>query len=277
MFLERVIKFAFRCYIIYSVMQKSEFEKLLDVVAELHGERGCPWDKEQTRESLKPFLVEETYEVLEAIDEGDPEKIKEELGDLLFQVIFHCQIAKKQNEFDINDVIKEISAKMKSRHPHVFGDATYETSKEVLAQWEDRKKEEGKCRESILEGIPKELPSLLRAHRVQAKAARVGFDWEKVDDVLKKLDEEVHEFREALNRKNQDEIEDELGDIFFGLVNISRFVGVNPEDALRKTISKFISRFRYIEIKASESRKKLSDMTLQEMDELWDEAKERNT
>lgn len=260
-----------------SMMEKSEFEKLLDIVAELHGEKGCPWDMEQTRESLKPFLVEETYEVLEAIDESDTEKIKEELGDLLFQIIFHCQIAKKRNEFDINDVIRSLSEKMKARHPHVFGNATYETSKEVLAQWEDRKKEEGKNRESILEGIPKDLPSLLRAHRIQARASRVGFDWEKIDDVLKKLDEEMHEFREALNRKNQDEIEDELGDIFFGLVNISRFIGVNPEDALRKTISKFISRFRYIEIKAAESCKKLSDMTLQEMDELWDEAKERNT
>lgn len=258
-----------------SMMPKGGFEKLIDIMSTLRGERGCPWDKEQTRESLKPFLVEETYEVLEAIDEGDPSKIKEELGDLLFQIIFHCQIAKERNEFDMHDVIEKITEKMVGRHPHVFGDASYETSEEVLKQWEERKKEEGKSRESILEGIPKELPSLLRAHRIQARAARVGFDWEKIEDVVKKLDEEIDEFREALIKKDQAGIEDELGDIFFVLVNISRFVGVNPEDALRKTISKFISRFRYIEMKASESGKRLSDMTLQEMDELWDEAKER--
>ncbi|MEK6673206.1 MAG: nucleoside triphosphate pyrophosphohydrolase [Nitrospirota bacterium] len=256
-------------------MQRDDFEKLINIMASLRGEKGCPWDKEQTRESLKPFLVEETYEVLEAIDEGDPEKTKEELGDLLFQIIFHCQIAKEKGEFDIHGVINKISEKMTGRHPHVFGDANYETSEEVLKQWEERKKEEGKGRESILEGIPRELPSLLRAHRIQARAARVGFDWEKVEDVLKKLDEEVDEFKAALNRKNQSEIEDELGDIFFVLVNISRFMGVNPEDALRKTISKFISRFRYIEMKAAESGKRLSDITLQEMDELWDEAKVR--
>lgn len=254
-------------------MEKSEFEKLLEIVDELHGEKGCPWDKEQTRDSLKPFLIEETYEVLEAIDEGSPEKIKEELGDLLFQVIFHCQIAKKQAEFDINDVIKGISEKMKSRHPHVFGDASYETSKEVLKQWEDRKKEEGKNRESILEGIPRELPALVRAHRIQSRAARVGFEWKKIEDVFAKLDEELDEFRDAFENKNQGEIEDELGDVFFVLVNISRFVGVSPEDALRKTISKFISRFRYIEMRASDAGRSLSDMTLEEMDELWDEAK----
>ncbi|MCL4476874.1 MAG: nucleoside triphosphate pyrophosphohydrolase [Nitrospirae bacterium] len=254
-------------------MPKSEFEKLVDIMAALRGEKGCPWDREQTRESLKPFLVEETYEVLEAIDEGNPEKIKEELGDLLFQIIFHCQVARERKEFDINDVISKITEKMIGRHPHVFGEATYETSEEVLKQWEERKKEEGKSRESILEGIPRELPSLLRAHRIQARASRVGFDWKQVEDVVEKLDEELKEFREALERKDQKEIEDELGDVFFVLVNISRFVGVNPEDALRKTISKFISRFRYIEMKSAEAGKSLSGMSLEEMDALWDEAK----
>jgi tetrapyrrole methylase family protein/MazG family protein len=177
----------------------------------------------------------------------------------------------------MNDVIHTISEKMIGRHPHVFGGATYETSEEVLKQWEDRKKEEGKSRESILEGIPKELPSLLRAHRIQARASRVGFDWKQVGDVLQKLDEELREFRAALRRKDQREIEDELGDVFFVLVNISRFVGVNPEDALRKTISKFISRFRYIEMKAAESGKSLSAMSLEEMDALWEEAKGKRT
>ena len=255
------------------MMSKGELEKLVEVMAALRRENGCPWDREQTQQSLKPFLVEETYEVLEAIDEGNPEKVKEELGDLLFQIIFHCQLAAEKGEFDIHEVMHKISEKMIGRHPHVFGDARYETPAEVLRQWEERKREEGKNTESILEGIPRELPSLLRAHRIQARAARVGFDWKRVDDVLKKLDEELGEFRQALAGRNQNEIEDELGDIFFVLVNISRFVGVNPEDALRKTISKFISRFRYIEMKAAESGKSLSEMTLEEMDALWDEAK----
>jgi tetrapyrrole methylase family protein/MazG family protein len=254
---------------------QNNFQKLLDIMSTLRSEKGCPWDKEQTRESLKPFLIEETYEVFEAIDEADPEKIKEELGDLLFQIVFHCQIAKELGEFDMDDVIKKISSKMIARHPHVFGEEILETSEEVLKQWEYRKKEEGKLKESILEGIPKEMPALIRAQRLQARAARVGFDWKRIEDVIEKLDEELKEFRSAINSKDQKEIEDELGDIFFVLVNISRFVGVNPEDALRKTISKFISRFRYIEMKAADMNKSLSEMTLDEMDALWDEAKSR--
>ncbi len=253
----------------------NNFQKLLDIMSALRSENGCPWDKEQTRESLKPFLIEETYEVLEALDEDDPEKIKEELGDLLFQIVFHCQMARERGEFDIDDVIKKISDKMIARHPHVFGEEKFETSEEVLRQWEERKREEGKLRESILEGIPKELPSLLRAQRLQARAAKVGFDWKRVEDVMEKLDEELKEFGAALKSKSQKEIEDELGDVFFVLVNVSRFVGVNPEDALRKTISKFISRFRYIEMKAADAGKSLSDMTLEEMDALWDEAKKQ--
>lgn len=250
-----------------------DFQELLKIMEALRSEKGCPWDKEQTRESLKPFIVEEAYELIEAIDESDPEKIKEELGDLLFQIVFQCQVAKENNEFKVSDVIEKISKKMIARHPHVFGKADYKTADEVLLHWEEQKKLEGKMRESILEGIPKTLPSLLRAHRLQKRAAGVGFDWEKVEDVLKKLDEELKEFKEALKTKRQDEIEDELGDIFFMLVNISRFIGVNPEDALRKTISKFIHRFRYIEMNAAEQGKKLSDMTLNEMDSLWNESK----
>ncbi len=250
-----------------------DFQKLLNIMEALRSEKGCPWDKEQTRESLKPFIVEEAYELIEAIDESDPEKIKEELGDLLFQIVFQCQLAKENNEFKISDVIEKISKKMIARHPHVFGGADYKTTDEVIKHWEEQKKLEGKLRESILEGVPKTLPSLLRAHRLQKRAAGVGFDWEKIGDVLRKLDEELKEFKGALETKRQDEIEDELGDIFFMLVNVSRFIGVNPEDALRKTISKFIHRFRYIEMNAAEQGKRLSDMTLPEMDRLWDEAK----
>jgi tetrapyrrole methylase family protein/MazG family protein len=249
------------------------FQKLVDIMTRLRARDGCPWDHVQTSETLKPYLIEETYELVEAIDEKDPAKIKEELGDLLLQIVFHAQIAKDQGEFDINDVIEGISRKMVSRHPHVFGDAKFETPEEVTKQWQDRKREEGKCKESALEGVPKELPSLLRAHRLQSRAAKVGFDWEKVEDVFGKLDEELKEFRVALENKDKREIEDELGDIFFVLVNISRFVGVNAEEALRKTISKFISRFRYIEMKAADEGRQLSDMPLEEMDALWDEAK----
>lgn len=250
-----------------------KFQKLLEIMSALRSENGCPWDKKQTAETLKPYLIEETYELLEALDEGNPESIKEELGDLLFQIVFHCQLAKERGEFDMNDVIEKISDKMISRHPHVFGDSKFETSDEVVEQWQERKKEEGKLKESILEGVPKELPSLLRAHRLQSRAAKAGFDWEKAEDVLEKLDEELTEFKAVIGSKDRQKIEDELGDIFFVLVNISRFVGVNAEEALRKTISKFISRFRYIEMKAADAGRELSDMTLEEMDALWNEAK----
>jgi tetrapyrrole methylase family protein/MazG family protein len=252
-----------------------DFEGLLEIMSALRGEKGCPWDREQTRESLKPFIVEEAYEVIEAIDEKDPAAIKEELGDLLFQIVFQCQVAKERGEFDISDVVEKIGSKMIARHPHVFGKADYKTSAEVLVHWEKQKKKEGKMRESILEGIPKTLPSLLRAHRIQDRASRVGFDWEKVEDVLTKMEEELGEFRAALQAKRQAEIEDELGDIFFVLVNISRFVGINPEDALRKTISKFISRFRYIEMAAADRGVDLSQMTIAEMDAIWEEAKKK--
>jgi len=258
------------------IIKNVSLDELITIMSALRGENGCPWDKEQTRESLKPFIVEEAYEVLEAIDEKKPEAIREELGDLLFQILFQCQIAKELGEFDMPDVIKKIGEKMIARHPHVFGDAEYKTSEEVLVHWEAQKKREGKQRESVLDGVPKTLPSLLRAHRIQDRASRVGFDWDKVEDVLLKLEEELEEFRLALKAKRQEEIEDELGDIFFVLVNISRFVGINPEDALRKTISKFISRFRYVEMAASEQGKTLFDMTLAEMDALWDEAKKKN-
>jgi len=252
-----------------------DFRELLNIMEKLRAEKGCPWDKEQTRESLKPFILEETYELIEAIDDGDPEKIKEELGDLLFQIVFQSQIAKEKKEFEISDVIEKIVKKMIARHPHVFGRADYKTKNEVLEYWEEQKRREGKRQTSILEGVPETLPSLLRAHRLQDRAARVGFDWVKVSDVLEKLDEEMKEFKKALKGERQNEIEDELGDIFFMLVNVSRFMGINPEDALRKTIAKFISRVHYIEMKAADQRRKLSDMTLKEMDTLWEEAKEK--
>lgn len=252
-----------------------DIDELVRIMATLRSAQGCPWDKEQTRESLKPFIVEEAYEVLEAIDNGDPGAIREELGDLLFQIIFQCQIASERGEFTLSDVIGGIAGKMISRHPHVFGDAEVRTSAEVLLKWDEHKKREGKQRDSILEGVPVALPALLQAHKLQARASKVGFDWEQPDDLLGKLDEEIDEFKAAFNGKNLDETEDELGDVLFMLVNIARFIGLNPEEALRKTISKFISRFRYIEMSAKEQGRALVDMTLAEMDALWDEAKTR--
>ena len=253
-----------------------DFQELLKIMEKLRSEEGCPWDKEQTRESLKPFIIEEAYELIEAISVNDPEKIKEELGDLLFQIVFQCQIAKEKKEFEIPDVIEKVGEKMIARHPHVFGAVSSITTEEALLHWEEQKRLEGKLRESILEGIPEALPSLIRAHRLQDRAARVGFDWERVEDVLNKLDEEIEELKEAVKIKKQEGIEDEIGDIFFMLVNISRFVGINSEDALRKTISKFISRFRYIEMSAADHGRKLYEMTLEEMDKLWEEAKEKD-
>jgi MazG family protein len=251
------------------------FTRLVDIMARLRGPGGCPWDREQTHDSLKPFLVEETYEVLEAIDEGAPEKVREELGDLLFQVVFHARLAEEEGSYDIDGVLEGIEKKMIRRHPHVFGDKQLKNSAEVLADWETMKKlEDGyRTRKSILDGVPRELPALIRAHRLQERAARVGFDWDEVKDVKAKLDEEVAEFKDTLEKGDRSMMEDELGDIFFALVNIARFIGVNPEDALRKTISKFISRFQFIEERASASGRELAEMTLGEMDALWEESK----
>jgi tetrapyrrole methylase family protein/MazG family protein len=253
----------------------NNFQALIELMAKLRGPDGCPWDRKQTPESLKPFLIEECYEVVEALDEGVPDKVKEELGDLLFQIVFHARIAEEQGRFTIGDVIASNLEKMTRRHPHVFGDARLSTDQEVLANWEElKKKEKGyEDRKSVLEGVPRRLPSLLRAHSLQERAARVGFDWSRIDEALPKLDEEMAEFKESLKQKDAAGIEEELGDIFFMLVNISRFLNINPEEALRKTISKFIHRFGYIEKHAADTGRSLNDMTLNEMEKLWQESK----
>ena len=253
-----------------------DFIRLIELMAALRGPEGCPWDRKQTPESLKPFLVEECYEVIDALDEGNPNKIKEELGDLLFQIVFHARIAEEAGQFSMRDVITAIHEKMTRRHPHVFGEEKLSTDKEVLANWEEiKKKEKGhEDRRSILEGVPNQLPSLLRAHRLQERAARVGFDWNHLNEVLPKLDEEIAEFKESLKEENAGKIEEELGDLFFTLVNVSRFLGVNPDEALRKTISKFINRFRYIEEHAENAGRSLNDMSLDEMEQLWQKAKQ---
>jgi tetrapyrrole methylase family protein/MazG family protein len=251
------------------------FTRLVELMATLRGPNGCPWDRQQSSESLKPFLIEECYEVIDALEEGVPDKVKEELGDLLFQIVFHARIAEERNQFSINDVVDVIHEKMVRRHPHVFGVEQASTADEIRTNWEEiKRKEKGyEDRTSILEGVPRSLPSLLRARHLQERAARVGFDWKHLNETLPKLDEEIFEFKESLKKENAEKIEEELGDLFFMLVNISRFLGVDPDTALRKTISKFIHRFRYIEEHAANAGKSLSEMTLDEMEALWQESK----
>ena len=246
-------------------------------MATLRSEEGCPWDREQTRESLKPFLLEETYEVLEAIDAGQADDLKEELGDLLFQILFHSQIAKERDEFGIEDVIGDVTEKMKRRHPHVFGASRKRvkpsTGKEALARWEQIKGNETKNRgrQSILDGVPRQLPALMRAYQLQARAARIGFDWKEIRPVWAKVREEIKELEHAIDKSRRSEIRDELGDLLFSLVNMARFLKLDPEESLRRANRRFADRFQYMERKAGKGR--LSKMTLGEMDRLWNEAK----
>ncbi|UCH80992.1 MAG: nucleoside triphosphate pyrophosphohydrolase [Nitrospiraceae bacterium] len=249
------------------------FSEFVKIVEKLRGPDGCPWDREQTRETLKPYLVEEFYELIDALDSNDTEEMKEELGDLLFQIVLQSQLSKEEGTFNIDDIVAGISEKMISRHPHVFGDRKMLSSEERREWWNNSKKKEGKNYESAMDGVPNALPALIRAQKLQMNATKVGFDWDNIDDVFKKLEEEITELKEALNRKDQSEIEHELGDIFFVLVRIANFVNVNPEDALRKTIRKFIQRFHYMESEAQKQGRVLSDLRLEEMEVLWNEAK----
>lgn len=252
------------------------FKKLTEIVDTLMAENGCPWDIVQTRESLKPFLVEEVYETLEALDGNNPDEIKEELGDLLYQILFHAKISEKKNEFNINDVVESISDKMVHRHPHVFKKENLQTPEEVLIQWEEIKsKEKGKAdRQSVLDGIPLRLPGLLRAQKLQKKAAKNGFDWDKIADVFDKLDEEVAEFKEAVLSGKEKDMTEELGDILFVLVNIAKFKKIDAEEALRATNNKFIKRFQHIESEVAKRGKTLKETPLEEMEKYWQQAKQ---
>ena len=254
---------------------KYDFDDLLQVMERLRAENGCPWDREQTHESLKIYLIEETYEVLEALDSGDMGKFCNELGDLLLQIVFHAQIAKENGVFDINDVTTEICQKLISRHTHIFGDAKADTAEQVLENWEAIKKKEKQIESQtgVLKDVPSNLPALMRSYKVQQKAAQVGFDWDNIEDVFGKVDEEIQELRDVYRSKNVERITDELGDALFALVNLSRFLRIQPELALTGTVSKFIRRFEYIEQQSAKEGKKLEDMSLAEMDVLWNEAK----
>jgi tetrapyrrole methylase family protein/MazG family protein len=250
----------------------SDLYDLVEVMKKLRGKDGCPWDREQTHESLKPYLIEEVYEVFDAIDRKDDVELKEELGDLLLQIVFHAQLASEEQRFTINDVAQTIVMKLKRRHPHVFGGEQVDNADEVLQNWEAIKKKEGKV--SVLDGIPKELPALLKARRIQEKVKRVGFDWDAPEPVFEKVIEEVSELKKAVAEGNKGLIEEEFGDILFSLVNVSRFLKIDAEEALRQTVNKFEKRFRYIEKKINENGSKpIQDYSLQELDALWEESK----
>jgi MazG family protein len=256
----------------------AQFEALVHIMERLRGEGGCPWDREQTRESLKPFLIEEAYEVVDAIDEGDPRKLMEELGDLLFQVVFHAQVARERNEFTIGEVLATTADKMVRRHPHVFAEATASTSREVLEQWEMLKREErdAVAGSSALDGVPRELPALLRAQRLQDKASRAGFDWPDMAGVLAKVEEELGELKAAIARGAPPEVEHEFGDLLFSLVNLARFLALNAEEALRKSTGRFVARFRHIERSVEQEGRRLRDVGLEELERRWQEAKGRH-
>ncbi|MBO8157673.1 MAG: nucleoside triphosphate pyrophosphohydrolase [Bacillaceae bacterium] len=251
-----------------------QFQRLREVIAELRGPNGCPWDQKQTHESLKPYLIEEAYEVLEAIDDEDDDKIAEELGDVLLQIMLHSQIGEDDGYFSVDDVIRYITEKMIRRHPHVFGDVSAQTAEEVADNWEEIKKQEkGDSQESVLAGIAKSLPATLYAYELQAKAAKVGFDWDHPRPILEKIREELKEFQEAISNNKQQEAELEYGDVLFAAINLARYYKINPEIALQRTNRKFEERFQYIEEQISRSGRDWEDFSLNELDQFWERAK----
>lgn len=250
------------------------FDDLLAIMRRLRGPGGCPWDAEQTHESLTRYLLEETYEVIEAIDTQSPELLKEELGDLLLQPVFHAAIAEEAGAFTMADVIRTLREKLVRRHPHVFGDMEIRDSGAQIENWERIKKaEKGEERSSTLSGVPPHLPALLKAQKITEKAARAGFDWERVDQVMAKVMEELHEFEEAMAEGDNAHMEAELGDLLFAIVNLGRFLSINPEEALRKTINRFQQRFRHVEEALHGQGRQMKNATLEELDGLWEDAK----
>lgn len=252
------------------------FPALVQVMARLRDpQTGCPWDREQTPQTLKKYVIEEAYEVVEAIDSGRPDKLREELGDLLLQVVFHAQLAAEKELFDINDVARVIVEKLIRRHPHVFGDVSVSGSDEVLTNWEQIKRGETgyEDRNSILDGIPAGLPALMRASEVSKRVVKVGFEWPTVNEVLDKVDEELAELRAEIAAGETGRMADELGDLLFTLVNVGRQLKIDPEDALRRMTARFAARFRHIEAHAEATGRALNDLPLDEMEAVWQEAK----
>ena len=257
----------------------STFSELVAIMARLRGPGGCPWDRQQTHATLRPYLLEEAYEALEAIDAEDDAELCKELGDVLLQVVFHAQIAAEEGRFDIEAVGQAIVDKLIRRHPHVFDDASVDGADEVLRRWEQIKKQErqeqGEAAPSSLEGIPKHLPALMRAHQIQARVARQGFDWDGIDGALDKIEEEFAEVRKAWETGGAAAVEEEFGDLLFSLVNASRFLNVEPEQALRRAVAKFERRFRALEEAVHARSEEVSALSLAALDEIWDEVKAR--
>lgn len=250
-------------------LQLDAFERLLNIMDDLRAQ--CPWDKKQTMQTLRHLTIEETYELGDAILDNDLDEIKKELGDLLLHIVFYAKIGSETDSFDMADVCNEICEKLIHRHPHIYGDVEVKDEEEVKRNWEKLKLKEGK--KSVLEGVPKSLPALVKASRIQDKVKGVGFDWEEPHQVWDKLQEELGELQDEVANADQDKIEAEFGDVLFSMINYARFLNVNPEDALERTNKKFIKRFQYLESKAGEIGKPLSEMTLAEMDVYWNEAK----
>jgi len=256
------------------VTTKRTFDELVKLMARLRGPNGCPWDREQTLADLKPFVIEEAYEVVDAIDRDDRRALLEEVGDLLMEAVFIAEITRQEGTFDVYDCISAIHDKLVRRHPHVFADVEVNGADEVIVNWEKLKNEERKAEnKSVLSGVPQALPALLKGSRLTEKAARVGFDWRRTEDVFAKVDEELAELREAVDRGDEKEIESELGDLLFTIANIARKLEVNPEEALQSTNRKFMRRFESMERTVRALGKNLDQLTLEEMDRLWDEAK----
>ncbi|PCH78177.1 MAG: nucleoside triphosphate pyrophosphohydrolase [Flavobacteriaceae bacterium] len=249
--------------------QLDAFERLLDIMDELRLK--CPWDKKQTFQSLRHLTIEETYELGDAILDNDQEEIKKELGDLLLHIIFYAKIGSENGTFDMADVANGISEKLIFRHPHIYGDVTVADEEEVKRNWEKLKLKEGKT--SVLEGVPKSLPALVKAARIQEKVAGVGFEWNQTAQALAKIKEEIYELEQEISHKDQDAIEDEFGDVLFALINYARFLKINPENALERTNKKFIGRFQFIEQKAKEGGREITDLSLNEMEQFWLDAK----
>ncbi len=251
-------------------------ERLLSIMERLRGPDGCPWDREQTLRTLRPYVLEETYEVLEAIDAGDPREHCEELGDLLLQIVFQAQLAREEGQFDFADVAEAISKKLVSRHPHVFGSSEVKDAEAVLRQWAALKREEKRAKgggESVLEGVPREMPALARADRLTEKASRIGFDWPDAAGARAKVAEELAELDAAMTSGDRDAVEREIGDLLFAAANLSRKLGVPPEEALRGTLARFVSRFAHVERELARRGVGHGQATLEQMDALWDEAK----
>ncbi|AXP81954.1 Nucleoside triphosphate pyrophosphohydrolase [Mariniflexile rhizosphaerae] len=249
--------------------QLKAFDRLLTIMDDLRSK--CPWDKKQTMESLRHLTIEETYELGDAILDNDLEEVKKELGDVLLHIVFYSKIGSETNDFDIADVCNGICEKLISRHPHIYGDVKVENEEDVKRNWENLKLKEGK--KSVLEGVPNSLPALVKANRIQEKVAGVGFDWEEPNQVWEKVEEELQEFKDEVEKGDKDAIESEFGDVLFSMVNYARFLNINPENALERTNKKFTKRFQYLEEKAKTINKPLKDMTLAEMDVFWEEAK----